>query len=59
MADEFTYANVRRAVTGIAQYVTSVKPRALASSSDATRGFSARAPSTCSQFSATTEYSRC
>jgi phosphoglucomutase len=26
IADEFTYANVRRAVTGIAKYVTSVKP---------------------------------
>ncbi len=26
IADEFTYGNVRRAVTGIAKYVTSVKP---------------------------------
>jgi alpha-D-glucose phosphate-specific phosphoglucomutase len=26
IADDFTYANVRRAVTGIAKYVTSVKP---------------------------------
>ena len=26
MADEFTFANVRRAVTGIARYVVSQKP---------------------------------
>src|SRR5512140_899772 len=27
IAEDFTYANVRRAVTGIAKYVTSVKPQ--------------------------------
>jgi alpha-D-glucose phosphate-specific phosphoglucomutase len=30
MAEEFTFANVRRAVTGIARYVASVKPRGAA-----------------------------
>ena len=38
MADEFTFANVRRAVTGIARYVVSQSLRERASSWDAIRG---------------------